>query len=159
MSEINNIITSSNKFLYSQSELITPVDGVNYFNDTYHLAESYNYTQTMTFDEISFNFTPSDTVRNQIAVCHVYGTITKDIAKSISFYSVNNRVSISTGRIANTLAITANPNSNIDYFDYIWIIPQGYNQIYEFWKTHAADNNMIKASQIQVNMTFDFYCL
>lgn len=31
MSEINSITTSSNKFLYNQSELITPVDTSSFF--------------------------------------------------------------------------------------------------------------------------------
>lgn len=161
MSEINNIITSSNKFVYRQSELITPVNGVNYFNNTYHLAESYNYTQTMTFNEIVVRFTPSDTVRNQIAFCHVHGTITKDIAKSISFYSVNNRstTEVNIIQVPNTIAFPANPNNNIDYFDYIWIPKPGYNEVYSYWKTHAANNNMITSSQAIFNITYDFYCL
>lgn len=160
MTEIYNIITPDNKLSYAESAFI-PVDGVNYFNDTYHLVESHNYTHKMTGNEIVIRFTPSDTLRYEIAFCHVHGTITKDILSSISFYSINNRstVQVNEDQVPNTIAIPANPNSNIDYIDYIWIPKPDYNEIYVYFKTHAANNDLITSSQVSLDITYDFYCL
>lgn len=160
MSEISTICTSTNKFLYNQSELPPFADGINYFNNTYHLVESYNHKRKMTDNEILIRFTPSETVRNQITFCHVHGTITKDISTSISFYSINNRSTAKiNGRVPNTIAIPANPNSKTDYIDYIWIPKPDYNEIYVYFKTHAANNDLITSSQVSLDITYDFYCL
>ena len=136
MSEINSILTSSNKFLYNQSELPPFADGINYFNNTYHLVKSYNFKETLTYTEISFRFTPSETVRNQITFCHVHGTITKDISSSISFYSINNRTTKG-NQVPNTIALSANPYSNIDYIDYIWIPCPIYDYVYIYSLKHT----------------------
>lgn len=161
MSEISTICTSTNKFLYNQSELPPFADGVNYFNNTYHLVESYNHKRKMTDNEIQIRFTPSETVRNQITFCHVHGTITKDISSSISFYSINNRstAEINVDQVPSTIAIPANPNSETDYIDYIWIPKPSYNEIFIYCKTHKANNERIYSSQIQLDITYDFYCL
>lgn len=159
MSEINNICTYSSKFWYYVSSLIQPTDGVNNFKGTYHLAETHSFTEKLTSKEITIRIRPSTT--DQITFCHVHGTVTKDISKGISFYSVNNDFTNgSTYHRHTTIATPANPNSNIDYIDYIWIPPPKYAAyIIMYFKTHDANSAIMQSTQVELNITYDFYCL
>lgn len=46
MSELSNVLASSNKIIYSKVNITSPVDGVNYFNKAYHLVDSHHFKVT-----------------------------------------------------------------------------------------------------------------
>lgn len=98
--------------------------------------------------------------RSYIQFCHIHGSITKDISKGITYYSINNQPMSddTTGMIAETIAFSANPNSNIDYFDYVYIPPLNYVMINYYLKTH---NNTVRmnATGVVLDMTVDYYSL
>jgi len=156
---MSEIITSSNKFIYSKVNITTPVDGVNYFNKTYHLVDSHHYKAIMTTPEITIKDTNISS-SSYIQFCHVYGNITKDIAKDITYYSINNQPmkDATSSIIPETIAFPANPNSNIDYFDYIYIPPLNYVSIMYYIKTHNNTERM-NATGVVLDMTVDYYSL
>lgn len=159
MSEISNILTSSNNIIYSKVNITQPVNGVNYFNNSYTLVKSQHWNKTMNDNEITINDT-SISNESHILLCHVHGSIKKDLSKGITYYSINNQPmnTQESWKINETIAFPANPNSDIDYFDYIYIPPTNFVKIVYYIKTHNNYGRIYK-SGVELDLTVDYYCL
>ena len=159
MSEINSVLTSSNKMIYSKVNITSPVDGINYFNKAYHLVDSHHFKVTMTAPEIIIKDT-NVPFKSYIQFCHIHGSITKDLSKGITYYSINNQPMNGKGHglIAETIAFPANPYSKTDYFDYVYIPPLDYESINYYLKTHNNTERM-NATGVVLDMTVDYYSL
>ena len=113
MSEISRIVTTSNKFVYSNISAIS--DGVNNFLNSYKLVQTTSITRTIKGGTnnslpISVNGRTDKTL-----IYHCYGTISKDITDRISMYNFSN------GGANTATIIPSDKYSNIDYVNVVWI--------------------------------------
>lgn len=80
---------------------------------------------------------------------HIYGTFNKDITKEISYYNFNTNISNAKPVNPASFNIEADPHSNIDYFDNIFVIPS-VNQNGRtnfFWKVLTQYDKLLTSSQ------------
>lgn len=88
MSEINSINTSSNKFIYSNITAIS--DGVNNFLNSFKLMHTTTITRTIKGEDNNRMPLSISDLAGHTLIYHVYGTVDKDIANSISMYNFSN---------------------------------------------------------------------
>ena len=79
---MTEITTISNNFVYSDTSIINPVDGINLFNGLYHPVKTYNINTSGT---INITDTSSSS-KWQLYIIH--GTISRDIANEIAMFSI-----------------------------------------------------------------------
>lgn len=79
---MSKIVTSSNKFVYSDVSIINPVDGVNLFDGLHTPVKSYNITSSGTTNINDTSNAPKWQLYN------VHGTINRDIANEIAMFSI-----------------------------------------------------------------------
>ena len=92
---------------------------------------------------------------------HIYGTFTKDITKEISYYNFNTNISNVKPVNPASFNIEADPHSNIDYFDNIFVIPS-INQngtTSFFWKVLTQYDKLLTSSQSTLDIYMDVYNL
>lgn len=82
MTEITEINTISNNFVYSDTSIINPVDGINLFDGLYHPVKSFNINTSGT---INITDTSSSS-KWQLYIIH--GTISRDISNEIAMFSI-----------------------------------------------------------------------
>lgn len=86
---INNIVASSNNLLYNKVNIIDPVDGINYFNNTWSPAKTFNNQYSFTGSgDISTDLSQFTESSAMFKIYHIYGTISNDIVDNISVCSI-----------------------------------------------------------------------
>jgi len=156
MSEISNITTSSNKFVYSQSELPEPTQGVNYFGISWFPVKSIHKHFVFTGYQLIPDVYTIDSNRSFV-LFHVYGYIDKQIQSTVARYSL---INVQDDNDMGTY-VPANPYAARDYFDFMYVRPidrisgnsiVGYRiGIY----SHATDGKVIKNETFTADITVD----
>lgn len=153
MNNNSNIIVTSNRFNFSDVTLVTPEDGINYFNNTWTHIKTFNKQQELTGSGSIEIITESTKKTAQWLLYHFTGTITKNLTDNISMYICT----IYAGYNATTL-IPANTYNTDDCID-IMILTRPDTTIMTMDIT-ASDNNSQKVdSTFIVNINVDQYCL
>lgn len=88
MSEINSILASSNKIVYSSVNSVS--DGVNNFLNSFKLVHTTTITRTIKGEDNNRMPLSISDLAGHTLIYHVYGTVDKDIANSISMYNFSN---------------------------------------------------------------------
>lgn len=155
---LDTIQTSSNHFVYDQLNIPTVTHNIGYFNNEWLPVQQFHHTFKHTSDEITFN----EYIKHpSIIMIHIYGTFTKDITKEISYYNFNTNISNAKPVNPASFNIEADPHSNIDYFDNIFVIPS-VNQNGRtnfFWKVLTQDDKLLTSSQSTLDIYIDVYNL
>ena len=155
---LDTIQTSSNHFIYDQLNIPTVTHTIGYFNNEWLPVQRFHHTFKHTGDEIKFNV---DIDHASIIMIHIYGTFTKDITKEISYYNFNTNISNVKPVNPASFNIEADPHSNIDYFDNIFVIPS-VNQngtTSFFWKVLTQYDKLLTSSQSTLDIYMDVYNL
>lgn len=127
-----SITVNNNNFQY-QSELVTPVDGINFLNSTFKKVQSFHHTAKTAFNN-EFCYSATADISDRLVFSHIYGTFTKDITKKILYYAIHcNLYSNSFGATQNNIAVPCNPNNSVDYFDVVFIQHAPVNAISRVW--------------------------
>lgn len=113
MSEINSILASSNKIVYSSVNSVS--DGVNNFLNSFKLVHTTTITRTIKGEDNNRMPLSINDLAGHTLIYHIHGTVDKDIADCISMYNFSNG-----GKNTATI-IPANQHSKIDYIDIVWI--------------------------------------
>lgn len=149
----SNIIVTSNQFNFPDVTLVTPEDGINYFNDAWTPVKTFSKQQELTGSGSIEIITKNTKKTAQWLLYHFTGTITKDLTDNISMYICT----IYAGYNATTL-IPANTYNTDDCID-IMILTRPDTNIMSMDIT-ATDNNSQKVdSTFIVNINVDQYCL
>lgn len=149
----SNITVTSNQFNFSDVTLVTPEDGINYFDNTWTHIKTFSKHQELTGSGSIAIVTESSKKSAQWQLYHFTGTITKDITDNISMYICT----IYAGYNATTLIPVSTYNTE-DYID-IMILTRPKTNIKTIDLT-ATDNNSQKIdSTFIVNINVDQYCL
>lgn len=145
---MTEISTVSNRFVYSDSSIITPVDGVNLFDGLYHPVKTYNINTSGT---INITDTSSSS-KWQLYIIH--GTIGRDIANEIAMFSITcNLVDIRASTI-----IPADIHNSLNYVNII--VPPRYTRSISQIELSAYDSNFNKVDiSYAVNIIVDKYAL
>ena len=155
---LDTIQTSSNHFVYDQLNIPTVTHTIGYFNNEWLSVQHFHNTFKHTGDEINFNV---DIDHASIIMIHIYGTFNKDITKEISYYNFNTNISNAKPVIPASFNIEADPHSNIDYFDNIFVIPSvnqnGTTRF--FWKVLTQYDQLLTSSQSTLDIYMDVYNL
>lgn len=153
MNNNSNIIVTSNRFNFSDVTLVTPEDGINYFNNTWTPVKTFSKQQELTGSGSIEIITESTRKTAQWQLYHFTGTITKDLTDNISMYICT----IYAGYNATTL-IPANTYNTNDCID-IMILTRPNTNIMSMDIT-ATDNNSQKVDlTFTVNINVEQYCL
>lgn len=155
---LDTIQTSSNHFIYDQLNIPTVTHTIGYFNNEWRPVQHFHDTFKHTGDEIKFDV---DIDHASIIMIHIYGTFTKDITKEISYYNFNTNISNAKPVNPASFNIEADPHSNIDYFDNIFVIPSvnQNGQTSFFWKVLTQYDKLLTSSQSTLDIYMDVYNL
>lgn len=153
---MSEIITSSNKFIYNQSKLPEPTQGINYFGISWFPVKSIHEHFVFTGHQLNPDVYTIDSNRSFV-LFHVYGYIDKRYPSTVARYSlVNIQDDYDTG-----IYVPANPYSSRDYFDFMYVRPidrisgnstVGYRiGVY----SHATDGKVITNERFTADITVD----
>lgn len=147
MSEINSILASSNKLVYSSVNSVS--DGVNNFLNSFKLVHTTTITRTIKGEDNNRMQLSINDLAGHTLIYHIHGTVNKDIADCISMYNFSNG-----GKNTATI-IPANQHSKIDYIDIVWINTM---YLYTYIRPYDPDFNPLDVVYT-VKFTVDVYDL
>lgn len=147
MSEINSILASSNKIVYSSVNSVS--DGVNNFLNSFKFVHTTTITRTIKGEDNNRMQLSISDLAGHTLIYHIHGTVDKDIADCISMYNFSN------GSKNTATIIPANQHSKIDYIDIVWINTMS---LYTFIRPYDPDFNPLDVVYT-VNFTVDVYDL
>lgn len=155
MSEINSILTSSNKFLYNQSKLPETTQSINYFGIQWFPVVSVHkhdeFTERIMYGDTKFIDSP-------LLLFHVHGYFIKPLTSTIEKYTTVNLNDVNDLGVI----IPANPYSKTDYFDFMYIRPaehmnDGKSNGYRIACYTFDANNKFVDDTFTVDITVDIF--
>lgn len=138
---MSGVNTVSNKFNYNNN-LFTPLNGVNYFNDKWHLVRRYG--------NISGNIIDIDST----SMFHIHGFVNKNIATNILSYCT-----ITTYR--GVIYVPLSPFKSLDQFDYILFADPTYNENFDIQIGYydKSEKSIDKPDDVYVELYVDVYSM
>lgn len=117
----NSVLTSSNKFVYNQSELITPANNYSFFGTAKQFIHFSIVKQAVDGKVLYVYATDSNNKNYKLTgylhAFHIYGYIHKDIS---AFKGIRMQLSYVSDRIDPACYIPLNSHTSDDYFDVIF---------------------------------------
>lgn len=154
MSEIDSILTSSNKFDYRHSTLTNVIDGFNYFSGQWTPVTHGTLVKSAT-GQYYEDVTVTQEVYQPFVLYHVYGTISKDIVDNIAFWHVAEVYNVNDP----TVIIPAT-QSETDYVDWIFMVQKhpryGFKSIIQVIACDKSYNE-ITTAKFSINFNIDIY--
>lgn len=155
MSEISGITTTSNKFAYNQSEIITAVN--DFFSSSTKQIIKYN---TFRYSYSNTDITASDELTGYLYMFHIYGYIHKEDISA--FKAVKMKVSYVSDYYDPAVFIQLNPQQAYDYFDItLYRTTETTNRQCRFiFNTLDKDNNATSSGSLySITLHIDVYQL